>query len=83
MKNLFIAVRPRIHPAKSSYHLRVQPNFFVSIGKCKDKLSEDKCMAILEGDKCDTKLGKKCMKTCELCDDEGGDSGSGEIILIR
>merc|ERR1711862_57708 len=45
---------------------------------CKDKLSSEKCTEILDNDQCDTNAGKKCMKTCELCDSGSGGSGSGE-----
>merc|ERR1711862_879963 len=42
---------------------------------CKDKLSSEKCTEILDNDQCDTNAGKKCMKTCDLCGDEGGNEG--------
>merc|ERR1719400_234679 len=45
-------------------------------GKCKDKYDEDKCIEMMEAGKCeDEKVAKKCMKTCEKCED--GDSGEG------
>ena len=39
-------------------------------GTCEDKLSEDKCKAILDAGKCDKKPGKQCKETCGLCDDQ-------------
>merc|ERR1740129_745731 len=46
-------------------------------GKCKDKMDSKKCKKILKADKCD-KFADKCMKTCDFCDDDGSGSGSGE-----
>merc|ERR1712083_761682 len=43
-------------------------------GKCKDKYDEEKCIKIKEAGKCEEK-GKKCMKTCEKCEDDGGEGG--------
>merc|ERR1739844_155386 len=44
-------------------------------GKCKDKYDEEKCIKIKEAGKCEDKVAKKCMKTCEKCEDEGGEGG--------
>ena len=42
-------------------------------GKCKDKYDEEKCIKIKEAGKCEDKVAKKCMKTCEKCEDDGGE----------
>merc|ERR1712083_236815 len=44
-------------------------------GKCKDKYDEEKCIKIKEAGKCEDKVAKKCMKTCEKCEDDGGEGG--------
>merc|ERR1719362_838105 len=45
--------------------------------KCKDKYDEDKCIKMMEAGKCeDKKVVKKCMKTCDMCEDDG-DGGEG------
>merc|ERR1739848_139728 len=44
-------------------------------GKCKDKYDEEKCIKIKEAGKCEDKVAKKCMKTCEKCEDNGGEGG--------
>merc|ERR1712172_159247 len=44
-------------------------------GKCKDKYDEEKCIKIKEAGKCEEKVAKKCMKTCEKCEDDGGEGG--------
>merc|ERR1719278_2100773 len=44
-------------------------------GKCKDKYDEEKCIKIKEAGKCKEKVAKKCMKTCEKCEDDGGEGG--------
>merc|ERR1719278_1184819 len=44
-------------------------------GKCKDKYDEEKCIKIKEAGKCEDKVAKKCMKTCEKCEDGGGEGG--------
>merc|ERR1711971_777872 len=44
-------------------------------GKCKDKYDEEKCIKIKEAGKCEDKVAKKCMKTCETWEDDGGEGG--------
>merc|ERR1719331_2960220 len=44
-------------------------------GTCEDKWPEDKCIKLMEADKCE-KMGKMCKKTCDMCDDdESGEEG--------
>merc|ERR1740129_884609 len=44
-------------------------------GTCEDKWPEDKCIKLMEADKCE-KMGKMCKKTCDMCDDdESGEDG--------
>ena len=44
-------------------------------GTCEDKWHEDKCIKLMEADKCE-KMGKMCKKTCDMCDDdESGEEG--------
>ena len=44
-------------------------------GTCEDKWPEDKCIKMMEADKCE-KVGKMCKKTCDMCDnDESGEGG--------
>jgi len=43
-------------------------------GNCEDKWPEDKCIKLMEADKCE-KVGKNCKKTCDMCDDESGEEG--------
>merc|ERR1719418_110456 len=45
-------------------------------GTCEDKWPEDKCIKLMEADKCE-KVGKNCKKTCDMCDDESGEEGGG------
>ena len=42
-------------------------------GKCKDKYDEEKCIKIKDAGKCEDKVAKKCMKTCEKCEDDGSE----------
>merc|ERR1711971_145630 len=44
-------------------------------GKCKDKYDEEKCIKIKDAGKCEDKVAKKCMKTCEKCEDDGSEGG--------
>ena len=46
-----------------------QPKFGQGNGTCEDKWPEDKCIKLMEADKCE-KMGKNCKKTCDMCDDE-------------
>merc|ERR1712172_349984 len=39
------------------------------------KYDEEKCIKIKEAGKCEDKVAKKCMKTCEKCEDDGGEGG--------
>merc|ERR1712088_946754 len=48
-------------------------------GKCKDKYDEEKCIKIKEAGKCEEK-GKKCMKTCDMCEDAGPKKTPFELI---
>merc|ERR1712203_268970 len=50
-------------------------------GKCKDKYDEEKCIKIKEAGKCEDKVAKKCMKTCEKCEDDGGEGGKCKKIM--
>ena len=44
-------------------------------GTCEDKWPEDKCIKLMEADKCE-KMGKNCKNTCNMCDDkESEESG--------
>jgi len=43
-------------------------------GTCEDNWPEKKCIKMMEADKCE-KVGKNCKKTCDMCDDEGGEGG--------
>ena len=41
-------------------------------GKCKDKMPYKKCKELMEDGKCeDEKVAKICMKTCDMCEDQG------------
>ena len=56
--------------------------------KCKDKYDEEKCKELMEAGKCeDKKVVKKCMKTCEACEDDGSGEGnkknSGKFVKFR
>ena len=45
-------------------------------GTCEDKWPEDKCIKLMEADKCEKMAGKMCKKTCDMCDDdESGEEG--------
>ena len=49
------------------------PSFTYRLGHpvpviCEDKWPEDKCMKMMEADKCE-KVGKNCKLTCDMCDD--------------
>ena len=44
-------------------------------GTCEDKWPEDKCTKLMEADKCEKMVAKMCKKTCDMCDDEGGEGG--------
>merc|ERR1711971_45432 len=44
-------------------------------GKCKDKYDEEKCIKIKDAGKCEDKVAKKCMKTCEKCEEDGSEGG--------
>merc|ERR1711971_212897 len=46
-------------------------------GKCKDKYDEDKCIKMMEAGKCED---KKCMKTCDMCEDMGPKKTPFELI---
>merc|ERR1711971_585085 len=49
-------------------------------GKCKDKYDEEKCIKIKDAGKCEDKVAKKCMKTCDMCEDEGPKKTPFELI---
>ena len=40
-------------------------------GKCKDLMPSKKCKKIMKAGKCENKkIAKKCMKTCDMCEEE-------------
>merc|ERR1711956_126056 len=50
-------------------------------GKCKDKMDKKKCTKLMEAGKCeDENVAKKCMKTCDMCEDEGPKKTPFELI---